>query len=372
MGNVTHFVLMLLAFMGLCVWLVLEKRLNRRARAGFLAVIHVNGIRGKTSTCRMLDAVLREKFRVFTKTTGSDPRVLHVDGRDLPLRRLGPPNIGEQIRMLRMARREGAEIVILECMAVRPDLQCICEEQILRSDISIITNVRYDHVLEMGSTLDEIAAALSGTIPSNGTLYTGDAAYYPYFAEKCEAKGSTCVLCPQDKPGEENHSIVQAVSASLGLEDTQIGAGLQAVRPDAGMRSLFSLQNKQGRPVDFLNLFAANDPQSAWQRAAAYMDEYPSVFFAYNSRSDRPDRTLLFAEHFFPQIPNAKVFLLGNGTPLARRLLGKAVPTLTLQNVKDFDSCLDIPTGSLLIGLGNIKGEPFRFLNALGQEAEKI
>lgn len=363
---------MLLAFLGLCAWLILEKRLTRRARAGFLAVIHVNGIRGKTSTCRMLDAALRQKFRVFTKTTGTDPRVLHVDGRDLPLRRLGPANIGEQIKILRMARHEGAEIVILECMAVRPDLQRICEEQIVRSDISIITNVRYDHVLEMGGTLDEIAAALSGTIAQNGTLYTADAAYYPYFAEKCGAKGSACVLCPPDKPGEENHSIVKAVSASLGLTDAQIAAGLRAIRPDAGMRSLFTLKNKHGQPIDFLNLFAANDPQSAWQRASAYLDGYESVCFAYNSRSDRPDRTLLFAEHFFPLAPRAKVFLLGSGTPLARRLLGKAVPTLDLQNVKSFDACLDIPAGSLLIGLGNIKGEAFRFLNTLGQEAEKV
>ena len=39
------------------LYLFLEHRQNEAARRSFLHVIHVNGIRGKTGTCRTLDAV---------------------------------------------------------------------------------------------------------------------------------------------------------------------------------------------------------------------------------------------------------------------------------------------------------------------------
>jgi len=50
----------LAAFLLLCGALALEKRRNDRALSSFRAVIHVNGIRGKTSTCRLLDAARRD------------------------------------------------------------------------------------------------------------------------------------------------------------------------------------------------------------------------------------------------------------------------------------------------------------------------
>ena len=40
---------------------MLEKVIHDRQQKDFLAVIHVNGIRGKISTCRLLDAALRTK-----------------------------------------------------------------------------------------------------------------------------------------------------------------------------------------------------------------------------------------------------------------------------------------------------------------------
>ena len=98
----------------MAAWM-LEKYVHDRQQKDFLAVIHVNGIRGKTSTCRLLDAALRTKYRVFTKTTGTDPVWIGTDGSEHPIRRWGPANIREQLNMLRKAHREKAQIVILEC-----------------------------------------------------------------------------------------------------------------------------------------------------------------------------------------------------------------------------------------------------------------
>ena len=121
---------------------MLEKVIHDRQQKDFLAVIHVNGIRGKTSTCRLLDAALRTKYQVFTKTTGTDPVWIGIDGTEHPIRRWGPANIHEQLKMLRKAHQQRAQIVILECMAVQPELQRICQEQIVQSEITVITNVR--------------------------------------------------------------------------------------------------------------------------------------------------------------------------------------------------------------------------------------
>ena len=40
----------------------------------------------------------------------------------------------------------------MECMAVNPQYQWISEHRIIRSNISVITNVRKDHLDEMGLT----------------------------------------------------------------------------------------------------------------------------------------------------------------------------------------------------------------------------
>ncbi len=72
-----------LLFLLIILWfsyLLLEAYLNRKYLASFRAVIHVNGIRGKTSTCRAIDAALRTRYRVFTKTTGTDAAMIDVSG----------------------------------------------------------------------------------------------------------------------------------------------------------------------------------------------------------------------------------------------------------------------------------------------------
>ena len=55
-------------------YLFLEKYLIVKYRKKFKYVIHVNGIRGKSTTSRLIDAGLRDSgFKVFTKITGYFP-----------------------------------------------------------------------------------------------------------------------------------------------------------------------------------------------------------------------------------------------------------------------------------------------------------
>lgn len=66
----------------------------------------------------------------------------------------------------------GANAVVIECMAIRPELQNFCEKRLIRSHIGIITNVRADHEDVMGCGIHNVAASLSHTIPQQGCLVT--------------------------------------------------------------------------------------------------------------------------------------------------------------------------------------------------------
>ena len=86
------------------LYLAGEKLLLSRCRSSFVHVIHVNGIRGKSSTVRLIDAGLRGGgVRVLSKSTGTLPMILHADGREEQIVRRAPantssPTCGQTIR----------------------------------------------------------------------------------------------------------------------------------------------------------------------------------------------------------------------------------------------------------------------------------
>lgn len=120
-------------------YLAVESARTRRARKKLPHIIHVNGTRGKSTVSRLIAAGLRAGgISVFCKTTGTDPMVIDVDGREQPIHRRGPANIKEQIRILRQAAEQGAQVLVVECMAVRPELQQAAQSSILKADIGVI------------------------------------------------------------------------------------------------------------------------------------------------------------------------------------------------------------------------------------------
>lgn len=345
------------ALMG--VWIV-EKQIHDRQQTDFLTVIHVNGIRGKTSTCRLLDAALRSRYRVFTKTTGTDPAWIGVDGQEHPIRRWGPANIREQLRMLRLAHRQGAQIVILECMAVQPQLQKVCQEQIVQSSVTVITNIRRDHMFELGETPEEIAEAFSSTVPRNGVVYTADPETARLMAPYCHAQNTEQVLCGKAGTSAENAQIALAVAERLGVPNEQALDGIaRFYRPDFGGQQEYPLDETRR----FLNLFSVNDPDSTALDLEQQRLGRPAAFL-FNHRYDRPDRLLLFCRFFFVCYPNETIYCTGQGAHLLRRFLkGRAGPIVPLARWQD---CLaTLPEGTLLVGVGSIKGEGFRMVQTL-------
>ena len=138
--------------------------------------IHVNGSRGKSSVTRLIAAGLRAGGkRVVGKTTGTLPRIIDPDGREISIKRNQPANIIEQTKILRyIDKMFKPEVLVIECMAVLPEYQWFCENKIVKSQIGVITNCRLDHTNEMGKFREQIAHSLANTIPVNGSLFTSE------------------------------------------------------------------------------------------------------------------------------------------------------------------------------------------------------
>ena len=148
---------------------LIEFRYHQNILSAVPLRIHVNGTRGKSSVTRLIAAGLREGGkRTFAKTTGTAPRVIDAEGMDRIIHRLRRPSIGEQIRLLNYFAKEEPDAVVMECMAVQPQYQWISEHQMVRSHIGVITNVRPDHLEEMGPTKEDVAYSLCNTVPVKG------------------------------------------------------------------------------------------------------------------------------------------------------------------------------------------------------------
>lgn len=347
--------LIILLTTGYLCYLLWEKWANDRALKSFRYVIHVNGIRGKTGVCRLIDAHLRGTgYRVFTKTTGSTPCYIGADGREHQIRRFGNANIGEQLRMIRKAHRQKAQVLIIECMAVQPELQAFAQNHMVKGNLNVITNVRYDHIFEMGESLEEIAESLSHTLPENGILFTGDEAFYPYFCEKAKSMNTEVILCRESEYAQnENEAIACCLGEKIGIPADSFPAHISHYQEDFGAHKLY---RREGG--DFLNLFSANDPQSTKKLLDQFFPDTDHVALLYNNRTDRPERLLLFIRYFFPIVPCKKIIVMGEARMLALRLLKKA-GFQNLAEAKSWQEAVSLSGGCPLVGIGNIKGQAY-------------
>jgi poly-gamma-glutamate synthase PgsB/CapB len=293
-------------------WAVADERRFARRRDAIPWRVHVNGIRGKSTVTRYLAAVFRAAgWHAFGKTTGSAARVLTPTGVDTEVGRRGYPDVGEQVRLLRAFARQGAEAVVMECMAVNPVYARWLEERVMHSHVGVITNVRLDHTDYLGETLEEIAAALALTIPRDGVVITAEhrPSLLAILQGHAERRGSRLLhargeTVPRDDLRgfshfaiEDNVAIGYAMAEVLGLPRPEALAAMQAAPPDPGAMQVLSLQWR-GRPLVWANLFAVNDRESfvdLTQRLTALHPGHRRIVIL-NNRLDRPTRVEQFSD----------------------------------------------------------------------------
>ncbi|MBV8931223.1 MAG: poly-gamma-glutamate synthase PgsB, partial [Kutzneria sp.] len=161
---------------------------QRRHLANLHRIPHrilINGIRGKSSITRLCAGALRGGGLVtVAKTTGTAARFIHPDGSEEPVyRKFDIPNVIEQVGVVRRASAYHPDALVVECMAVMPDLQQINQSKLIQSTIGVLCNVREDHLTEMGPTLDDVARSLSRSMPVGGVCVTAERERLPILAQ---------------------------------------------------------------------------------------------------------------------------------------------------------------------------------------------
>jgi gamma-polyglutamate synthase len=257
--------------------------------------------------------VLREGgYETIAKTTGSAARIIHTDGTERPIMRLGAATITEQMRIIQEETTPTTEAMVMECMAVNPLYQKITQEQIVKGNITIITNVREDHQDLMGETLPEIADSLSNTIPYGGLVITAEDR--PHLREQLQrntlARNSEFLYADAAWVTDEdlrrfnylsfkdNIATGLAVANVLGIPREVAMRGMVKAIPDIGVVFIKNL-TVNDKSLVWAPLFAVNDRESTVigiEALRPYHQPKATRIGILNNRADRAVRAMQFAD----------------------------------------------------------------------------
>ncbi len=296
------------------ILLFIEYQIHTRNLRTIPIRIHVNGTRGKSSVTRLIAGALRESgMKTYAKTTGTLPRMIMADGTEYPIFRPAGANIIEQLRIVSLAASQGAEALVVECMALQPILQAITELKFIRATHGVITNARADHLDVMGPREKDVARALLASTPGKGKLFTTEQDYLKEFKAVCRdrkselyfvASGEIDAVTESEMAGftyvehKENVALALKISEAFGVTRATALRGMWHARPDFGVMQEFHI-NFFGRHVIFINGFAANDPKSSekiWRMAFDKYADMKKKIMVLNTRADRPDRSKQLGE----------------------------------------------------------------------------
>lgn len=389
MKFIVVYVVCCLCLLGLGVY---EKRQIRKNLSKIPLRVNVNGIRGKSTATRFITAVLEEAgYHVIGKTTGTSARMI-VWGQkeEIPIQRrpIGA-NIGEQISVIKTAAEKGANALVGECMAVRPEYQEIYQHQIIQANIVVITNVVEDHLDEMGPTTEQIAWAFAKTIPYNGILVITEGPYADYFKKEAEKRNTQVVCLDPDMIDPEyiakfpyivfpnNCAICLGLARALGIDDEIAYKAMLKAHPDPGIAQVVKVESGD-KAAWLANAFAANEPESSleiWRNVIGAKEPEGAHVLILCCRDDRIDRTQQFIKDFLPYIKVKYMLVIGTGTMNVLKAFEK-------NKFKGIDECIDltgrkadeiieevekIMNNNIIFCAGNIHGVAEQFLEDFAQ-----
>ena len=323
-----------IALIGLYILFLRIEKANHEKRVRSIPVrIWVNGSRGKSSVTRLIAAGLRGGGKkVIAKTTGTRASFITDNEREQPVIRLGMPNIREQVKIFRKATAEMPDAIVLECMALRPDLQHSEAVHIVKPNVVVITNVRADHLDVMGPSLKDVAKHFLNAIPNGATLFVGDKNMLRSNEKMLRTKSIDIKFSDTNNIPDSiiadfhyiehkaNVALALDVCKKFGVDDKDALRAMLSASPDPGVLRKHSLVI-DSKEIVLINAMAANDPDSThmiWQMVDR---NYPEINILVNCRSDRIDRSFQMARLIKERMPADRYILTGSGTEiLARRL----------------------------------------------------
>jgi poly-gamma-glutamate synthase PgsB/CapB len=376
---VSLYCVLLLGAGSLLIGGILEQRHHYAQLHSIPHRILVNGIRGKSSITRLCAGALRSGGVVTAaKTTGTAARFIHPDGSEEPVyRKFDIANVVEQIGIVRRAAAYRPDALVIECMAVLPELQEINQSKLIRSTIGVLCNVREDHLAEMGPTLDDVARSLCRSMPVGGVCVTAERDMLPILRTEAAERGCELIAIDPESVTDaemrgfdwitfkENVAIALAVAGLLGVPRQVALEGMWAAPPDPGVLRVHHYRAGRRR-VRFANVFAANDPESTLMNIEQLRGQCTigdPLHVVINCRPDRIERNGQMGA-LVGKIAPERVVLIGEPTRSARA----AIPAEWHDRVVDLgghrparELVRDILSGSRgelsLVAIGNIHGQ---------------
>ncbi len=313
---------------------------------------------------------------VLGKTTGSKPCLILPDGNEKEIQRRGHPTILEGKKVLKVASKAGVHAVVLEMMSIRPESLFTETIRMMKPHILVITNVRTDHVDELGKQRDEIARSFASAIPEKSTVFIPKEEFHPVFKVFAERAGANLILVP---PGlsetvpawgfEQNFRLALAVVEFLGKDrDKAYRAALRAA-PDFGGLKVWKA--KKDSSLDgwfFVSAFAANDPETT--KDVLVKLEKRGLFTRkkriglLNLRKDRGGRTMQWWDALQDEKAfefDRLVFVGEHALALRDKLKRRLKPEISvLREKKPEDLITQIATlekdDAVIFGMGNMGG----------------
>ncbi|OEZ33317.1 poly-gamma-glutamate synthase PgsB [Francisella endosymbiont of Amblyomma maculatum] len=370
----------------LCVYLIIENIVHNISIKSIPIRIHVNGTRGKSSVARLIAAGVRAGgYRTVAKTTGTLARYIDVDGSETPVFRIGFSNIAEQVKIMFKARRAKTDAIIIECMALQPLLQSLCELKLVKATHGVLTNARPDHLDVMGPTERDVAKALAATVPVEAKYFTAEDIHLDFFEYACKERGTELIAAiaqDAEKISDEeinkfvysefkiNVALALKVTDDLGIPREIALKGMWKMTPDPGAMTEYNFNIKNAE-INFANAFAANDPVSTkmlWDKLCDKYSGCDKKILVVNCRDDREDRSKQMAEAALGWQKQDLIILIGTGTEVFTSFYKKYAKSLNkpmttvivceeMTPIQILEKTVESnPAESyILVGIGNIK-----------------
>ena len=352
--------LMSLAGALLCLGVIESKRHLKRVKKIPIRIL-VNGTRGKTSVTRLITAALQKNgWIVRGKCTGTDPREILPNGSESETLRPHGARITELKGFFARAVLDGAQAVVVECMAVRPEMQRGLAQHLVKPTITVITNTLVDHVDEIGATQRETAQVLGQSLIPGTFLVTEEAFFSGWpnlFGGDSDPLPEDCLAAFTFPVFESNLRLALKAATLAGAERETALRGMPAARPDTGMAGPFHV----GQTTVY-NFFAANDPDSTAllaQNAAKKLSGDDTFIILYNNRADREYRLKGFLKPLEDLAGwDPRLYVIGDNKAKASRYFARRLPFPCLPLDADkLQSERFYSARQVILCVGNIKGD---------------
>jgi gamma-polyglutamate synthase len=368
------------------ILLMLEKYFVRQ-RVGRIKIrVHVNGTRGKSSVTEYIAAGLRcAGYNTVSKITGVVPTVFFSNTVFQTVNRKGPARVQEQIKIINLTVRNVSEALVLECMSISPELQRM-ESRIFKPHIYVITNIREDHLEQMGETIDQEVESICSAIPKDSLVVTSEKRYLKEITSFACLRNSKVIsteslddnLSFQIPLGVFESNVTLAVKVCEILKIDSIKA-FHSICDYAVKKKSAMIDLKVGDfNVKFLDGFSVNDVQSAsdflnyWQNK---LRAFKDMIILLNVRADRPLRSVEFA-NWLSNLENIKnIILVGSHALKTKKLMCQfgiqqdKIITWSKKEINNVSVNLQtlITEDTVVLGIGNISGDGFTILDSINK-----